>query len=459
MKSRSFAMLLALLSVTVAGPSIAESPPVPTPALQPARADFDRFLQDLQDRLTATKAANDEALAAAANLPDGERQLSLLEAGRRTRQTLGHVRQQVREIPRIELLRLRPQAAQEVAAIIEQIESAIESSSLRPEALTEEARRSRTRDSQPSSSTITFRYQSDDEQPEDEGGEEPEDSGHEGEPADATDRKLTRNIQQGQDLIEQTQAMLNQLRRLQDLQVAVEPRFIAVTDDFYDRLGVDFNLNANNNVDGPVDYEIRVQVDGIVVTGGALNPGYDGGVGTKCFLDIPFGYLHDRVVVSGQIGFQHQTWFSQGINVNTPGQNFALNGNGNAYGGTLGLGFETVPVRVHGLPVFLLASATLGMGGMEQGLTPSAFNPALPILTVNSNNPAENAFYLNGVFSGGIGVRGRLGSLELIGSFQNQGSGLLVNNWRGTGSAQVGLAITTDIEAFFLLAARRGNTR
>ncbi|MEX2288187.1 MAG: hypothetical protein WD648_13920 [Planctomycetaceae bacterium] len=44
--------------------------------------------------------------------------------------------------------------------------------------------------------------------------------------------------------------LLEQLRRLQDLQVAVEVRFITVTDRFFERIGVDFDFNIQDNV-GP----------------------------------------------------------------------------------------------------------------------------------------------------------------------------------------------------------------
>ena len=42
--------------------------------------------------------------------------------------------------------------------------------------------------------------------------------------------------------------LLQQLRRLQDLQVTVECRFITVDDDFFESVGVDFNFNVQDNV-------------------------------------------------------------------------------------------------------------------------------------------------------------------------------------------------------------------
>ena len=54
-------------------------------------------------------------------------------------------------------------------------------------------------------------------------------------------------------VIRQTQAvhdeiadLLRQLRRLQDLQVTIEVRFVTVSDYFFERIGVDFNFNAQH---------------------------------------------------------------------------------------------------------------------------------------------------------------------------------------------------------------------
>ncbi len=44
--------------------------------------------------------------------------------------------------------------------------------------------------------------------------------------------------------------LLRQLRRLQDLQVSVEVRFIDVTDDFFEQIGVDFDFNIQSNAIG-----------------------------------------------------------------------------------------------------------------------------------------------------------------------------------------------------------------
>jgi type II secretory pathway component GspD/PulD (secretin) len=44
--------------------------------------------------------------------------------------------------------------------------------------------------------------------------------------------------------------LLRQLRRLQDLQVSIEVRFITVSDDFFELIGVDFDMNLHSDVVG-----------------------------------------------------------------------------------------------------------------------------------------------------------------------------------------------------------------
>ena len=41
--------------------------------------------------------------------------------------------------------------------------------------------------------------------------------------------------------------MLEQLRRLQDLQVTIEVRFITLADNFFERIGVDFHFSIDDN--------------------------------------------------------------------------------------------------------------------------------------------------------------------------------------------------------------------
>jgi general secretion pathway protein D len=54
-------------------------------------------------------------------------------------------------------------------------------------------------------------------------------------------------ISQTQEAHEEIVALLAQLRKLQDLQITIEVRFITLNDNFFERIGVDFDFNINDN--------------------------------------------------------------------------------------------------------------------------------------------------------------------------------------------------------------------
>jgi type II secretory pathway component GspD/PulD (secretin) len=54
-------------------------------------------------------------------------------------------------------------------------------------------------------------------------------------------------VNQTPDIQEQVAELLKALRQLQDQEVAVEIRFITIAEGFYERIGVDFNINIRNN--------------------------------------------------------------------------------------------------------------------------------------------------------------------------------------------------------------------
>jgi general secretion pathway protein D len=58
-------------------------------------------------------------------------------------------------------------------------------------------------------------------------------------------------IRQTQRVHQEIADLLEQLRRLQDLQVTIEVRFITVSDRFFERIGIDFDFNVNDDVGGP----------------------------------------------------------------------------------------------------------------------------------------------------------------------------------------------------------------
>jgi general secretion pathway protein D len=54
-------------------------------------------------------------------------------------------------------------------------------------------------------------------------------------------------VSQTQDVHEEIVDLLEQLRRMQDLQVTIEVRFITLTDNFFERIGVNFDFNIHDN--------------------------------------------------------------------------------------------------------------------------------------------------------------------------------------------------------------------
>lgn len=57
-------------------------------------------------------------------------------------------------------------------------------------------------------------------------------------------------VSQTQSVHEEIADLLDQLRRLQDLQVTIEVRFIRLSDDFFERIGIDFDMNINDQILG-----------------------------------------------------------------------------------------------------------------------------------------------------------------------------------------------------------------
>jgi general secretion pathway protein D len=67
----------------------------------------------------------------------------------------------------------------------------------------------------------------------------------------AHESTLSLVITQTQAVHEQIEDLLTQLRQLQDLQVTIEVRFIRLRDDFYEQIGIDFDLDIDDNSDSP----------------------------------------------------------------------------------------------------------------------------------------------------------------------------------------------------------------
>ncbi|TWT48440.1 type II secretion system protein GspD [Botrimarina hoheduenensis] len=97
-------------------------------------------------------------------------------------------------------------------------------------------------------------------------------------------------VSQTQAVHEQIADLLEQLRRLQDLQVTIEVRFIRLSDDFFERIGIDFDMNINDNTVGTDDLAVGAAFEtprrGSVV--GAQAPLAGDLATVTADLDVPF---------------------------------------------------------------------------------------------------------------------------------------------------------------------------
>ena len=78
-------------------------------------------------------------------------------------------------------------------------------------------------------------------------------------------------VAQTQEVHERIADLLAQLRRLQDLQVTIEVRFITLNDDFFERIGVDFDFDIDDNTGLSLVEQQALDDDGPSVTIG-LDP-------------------------------------------------------------------------------------------------------------------------------------------------------------------------------------------
>ena len=97
-------------------------------------------------------------------------------------------------------------------------------------------------------------------------------------------------IRQTQKVHEEIADLLEQLRRLQDLQVTIEVRFITVTDRFFERIGIDFDFDVNDNVEGDTTPGVPFgSLGGLGLTGVTGDDDDDDDDTGQTFFDPPTG--------------------------------------------------------------------------------------------------------------------------------------------------------------------------
>jgi general secretion pathway protein D len=142
-------------------------------------------------------------------------------------------------------------------------------------------------------------------------------------------------ISQTQEVHEEIADLLDQLRRLQDLQVTIEVRFITLNDTFFERIGVDFDFNIQTNVNEPLNLTaIPTASNGSLSPAGlglATAPGYRSqtiGLDNTGNPGVALNPLaQNQALQAGQGGFGQgglggQNGLQGGTNVGNVGRNF-----------------------------------------------------------------------------------------------------------------------------------------
>jgi type II secretory pathway component GspD/PulD (secretin) len=130
-------------------------------------------------------------------------------------------------------------------------------------------------------------------------------------------------IRQTQKVHEEIVDLLDQLRRLQDLQVTIEVRFVSVTDRFFERIGVDFDFRIQDNI--PNDDTGLLPFGSPTVEGGDGGGGDDEGGGF--FSPVPSLNLSplDAWPKNGSIvGLQSPGVFTPDLDIDFQQGSFAL---------------------------------------------------------------------------------------------------------------------------------------
>jgi general secretion pathway protein D len=118
---------------------------------------------------------------------------------------------------------------------------------------------------------------------------------------DGFETNLSLVVSQTQEVHEEIVDLLEQLRRLQDLQVTIEVRFVTLQDNFFERVGVDFDFEIDDNV---------AQVAGAAFpddVGPAITFGLDPTGAPTVDLDLPFDQGSFGTTVPAFGGFDAST--------------------------------------------------------------------------------------------------------------------------------------------------------
>jgi type II secretory pathway component GspD/PulD (secretin) len=257
---------------------------------------------------------------------------------------------------------------------------------------------------------------------------------------------------------EQVADLLRQLRRLQDLQVSIEVRFISVSDNFFEQIGIDFDFSIQSDAVGKHSTfavpNPAAQIIGVPGTPGGVGGVGGGGVGGGGVGGVGGGGVGGGGVGGGGVG-------GGGVGGGGLGGG-GIGGGGIGGGGIGGGGIGGGGLGGGGLGGGGLGGGGLGGGGLGGGgiggggiggggqIAPYLVNPirdhALP-----SRLPVV-------VGTQGGGLYNFSPNLQI--PFVNTSAALIApsNAIPGAG-ATFGLAFLSDLEVYFFLTAAQGDTR
>ncbi len=229
--------------------------------------------------------------------------------------------------------------------------------------------------------------------------------------------------------------LLRQLRRLQDLQVAIEVRFITVSDNFFEQIGVDFDFEILSNAVGkhttfafPNPSAELLTVPGSVTTTSGSTAGTTG-TGTT-------GGTTGGGTTGGGTTGGGTTGGGGGAGVGGSGGGFGTTGGAGVGGGTGATTGGTTGGTAGG------ASATTAAYLINPIPTPGIYGNRTPIVVGTQGGGLQN-------YSNNLAI-----------PFVNTQANLIAptNAIPGSG-ATLGLAFLSDVEVYFFLTAAQGDTR
>lgn len=231
---------------------------------------------------------------------------------------------------------------------------------------------------------------------------------------------------------EQIEQLLRQLRRLQDLQVSIEVRFISVEDSFFEQIGVDFDMNIHSNVVGRKS-SFAVPLPGLLslLTASATTTGGVGGA---------TGGVGGATGGAGGIG-------GAGGGVGGAGGGGAIGGGGGGLSGG-GLGGSGAGGLIGGGGGTTGGTAgTTGGGGQ---ISPIIYNPFRDY-SFGNKQPL-----VVGLQSGGIGNFSSNTDIPVI-----QGSATQIAPFNAVSSvgATFGVSFLSDLETYLFVTAAQGDQR